>query len=349
MDLNLSRQEHKKKISILGAGSWGLTLSWLFSQGDNDIFLYTSNKEKAEKLNKENKLDKPVPVSFAPQSVIYTCDLAYAINNATIIVLCCTSQSMRDLTRKLASQLNGSVNQSKTEVKKPILVSAVKGLELGSLLRMSQVIDQELPASEICVLSGPNLAKEILQGLPTAAVVASANITAASEVQKILSQQKFRLYSNKDVIGVELGGTLKNVIAIAAGCADGLNLGANAKAALLTRGLAEMSRLAVHTGANPTTLAGLAGMGDLLATCAGSMSRNYNLGMEMAKGKSLPSILKETGAVIEGINTTAAVCKLSQNLNIELPIAKLVQAFLDGSLTPAQAIMTLMNRPLISE
>jgi glycerol-3-phosphate dehydrogenase (NAD(P)+) len=232
---------------------------------------------------------------------------------------------------------------------KPLLVSAVKGIELDSLKRMSEIIEEELPGLELCVLSGPNLAKEILQDLPTAAVIASKNASAASLVQKYLSVPKFRLYTNTDVIGVELGGTLKNVIAIAAGCADGLNLGANAKAALITRGLSEISRLAVFLGAKPTTLAGLAGMGDLLATCASPLSRNYHLGLEMAKGKSLQSILKETGAVIEGITTTTAICKISQNLNIELPIAKLVQAFLDGSLSPSEAIMALMNRPLISE
>ena len=214
---------------------------------------------------------------------------------------------------------------------------------------MSEVLAQELPNFETCVLSGPNLAKEILQGLPAATVIASNNMAAATQVQKILSVPKFRLYTNTDVIGVELGGTLKNVIAIAAGCADGLALGSNAKAALITRGLAEISRLAVSMGAKPSTLAGLAGMGDLLATCTSPLSRNYHLGAELAQGKSLQSILKETGAVIEGITTAQAVCNLGQTLNIELPIAKLVQACLDSSLSPSEAIMTLMNRPLISE
>jgi glycerol-3-phosphate dehydrogenase (NAD(P)+) len=265
-----------------------------------------------------------------------------AVSEANVIVFCCTSQSMRKLAEMVALNLEGTNN-------KPILVSAVKGLELDSLQRMSEVIEQEMPGFQICILSGPNLAKEILQGLPTAAVIASKNPSAASRVQAYLSVSKFRLYTNADVIGVELGGTLKNVIAIAAGCADGLNLGANAKAALITRGLAEITRLAVLLGAKPITLTGLAGMGDLLATCSSPLSRNYHLGLEMAKGKSLQSVLKETGAVIEGITTTAAVCKLSQNLNIELPIAKLVQALLDGSLSPSEAIMSLMNRPLVSE
>ncbi len=336
------KQNSEQIITIVGAGSWGLTLAWLFAQSENQVVLYTGNKEKLDKLNKHHKLDKPVKVDFIQNKVTFTDNLTFAVSQANIIVFCCTSQSMRDLTKRVALNL-------KEENSQAILVSAVKGLELDSLKRMSEVIEQELPGFELCVLSGPNLAKEILQGLPTAAVIASKNASAALAVQKYLSVPKFRLYTNADVIGVELGGTLKNVIAIAAGCADGLNLGANAKAALITRGLAEISRLALLLGAKPITLAGLAGMGDLLATCSSPFSRNYHLGLERAKGKSLQSILKETGAVIEGITTTAAVCKLSQNLNIELPIAKLVQAFLDGSLSPSEAIMTLMNRPLISE
>jgi glycerol-3-phosphate dehydrogenase (NAD(P)+) len=335
-------KEQKQIITILGAGSWGLTLSWLFSQSANEIVLYTGNKEKLEQLNKHRGLEKPVAVNFSQPNISFTSDLAQALQKANVIIFCCTSQSMRSLAKQVSPYLKKQNN-------KAILVSAVKGLELETLQKMSEILEQEIPGFEICVLSGPNLAKEISQGLPTATVIASKNPNSASAVQKYLSVPKFRLYTNTDVIGVELGGTLKNVIAIAAGCADGLNLGANAKAALITRGLAEISRLAVFLGAKPTTLAGLAGMGDLLATCASPLSRNYHLGLEMAKGKSLQSILKETGAVIEGITTTTAVCKLSQNLNIELPIAKLVQEFLDGSLPASEAIMTLMNRPLVSE
>ncbi len=343
----LSEEKHEPKITIMGAGSWGLTLASLFAQATKNITLYTSSVEKAQSLTKENKLDKPVPVHFTPGAVSFTNDLSLAIRESRIIILCCTSQSMRTLTKQIANCLK--TEEGSTNYQIPILVSAVKGLELDSLKRMTEVMEQEIPTVETCVLSGPNLAKEILLGLPTAAVIASKSTKASMQVQNLLSLPKFRLYTNTDVIGVELGGTLKNVIAIAAGCADGLNLGANAKAALITRGLAEMTRLAVHLGAKTTTLAGLSGMGDLLATCSSPLSRNFNLGMEMAKGKSLQNVLSETGAVIEGVTTTAAVCKLSEKLNIELPIAKLVQAFLDGSLTPAEAIMTLMNRPLISE
>lgn len=334
-------KENRKKVTLLGAGSWGLTLAWLFSQSENDIFLYSNNASKIAELNKNKKLDKPVKVNFEKQKITFINDLTIALDNSDILIFCCTSQSMRESAKKVAPFLKQS--------KLPIIVSAAKGLELSTLSRMSQILEQEITGAEICVLSGPNLAKEILEGLPTAAVIACKNADAASAVQKYLSVQKFRLYTNTDVIGVELGGTLKNVIAIAAGCADGLNLGANAKAALLTRGLAEMTRLAVLLGAKPTTLVGLAGMGDLLATSASPLSRNYHLGLEMGKGKSLQSVLKETGCVIEGITTTEAVCKLSKNLNIELPIAKLVQAFLDGSLSASEAIMTLMNRPLVSE
>jgi glycerol-3-phosphate dehydrogenase (NAD(P)+) len=188
-----------------------------------------------------------------------------------------------------------------------------------------------------------------VRGLPAASVIASANATTASAIQNELSIPKFRLYTNNDMIGVELGGTLKNVIAIAAGGADGLKLGSNAKAALLTRGLAEMTRLAVAMGAKPLTLAGLAGMGDLLATCETTTSRNYRLGNEFVKGKSLPDIFAEIGAVVEGVPTARAVCELSKRLKIDMPIAQQVDDGLSGKTSAEGAIMTLMSRPLGSE
>ena len=332
-------------ITVLGAGSWGLTLSWLFSEAGKSVCIYTNNQEKAEAIVKEYRIEKPLPVKFNAQKITVTSDLGQAIEQAHVIILCCTSQSMRSVAQRLA-QL---VKPRGEDQSPPILVSAVKGLELNSLKRMSEILEEILPGTKISVLSGPNLAREILQGLPAAAVVASQNIEIATYVQKVLTVPKFRLYSNTDVIGVELGGAFKNVIAIAAGGADGLDLGANAKSALLTRGLAEMTRLSMHMGAKPSTLAGLAGLGDLLATCSGPLSRNYNLGLEMTRGKSLQTIEAETGAVIEGVTTTQAVCQLGEAMNIDLPIARLVKILLDGSLSPTNAIMTLMNRPLVRE
>jgi glycerol-3-phosphate dehydrogenase (NAD(P)+) len=335
---------NSKTIAVLGAGSWGLTLAWLLSEAGKNVCLYTHSEEKAKIIARDHRIDKPLPVSLKPQFVSVTTNIAEAVNDKAVIILCCTAQSMRSVARSLAEHI-GALSGDKN----PVIVSAVKGLELHSFKRMSQILAEELPAAKIAVLSGPNLAKEILQKLPAAAVIASDDITVANLVQNLISVPNFRLYTNNDVIGVELGGTLKNVIAIAAGAADGFNLGANAKAALVTRGLSEIARLSVYLGAKPTTLAGLAGMGDLLACSSSPLSRNYNLGLQMAKGQSLENIMQETGAVIEGITTTEAACELGKKVNIELPVANLVQAFLTGSLTPSEAITTLMDRPLISE
>lgn len=333
----------RENIVVLGAGTWGMTLTRLLANAGKSVTLYTRNKDKADSLKKTRKMEKPVAIEINGEVVI-TSDLSEAIAKASIIIICCTSQSMRSLCEDLAPHFS-----SRTQGKKPVLVSAVKGLELDSLKRMSEVISELIPGTNVCSLSGPNLAEEILAGLPTAAVVASQDFATAASVQKLLSVPRFRIYSNGDIIGVELGGTLKNVIAIAAGGSDGLSLGANAKAALLTRGLAEMTRLSSYMGAKSNTLSGLAGMGDLIATCAGPTSRNYRLGMELARGKKLAQVKEEVGAVIEGIPTTAAVCELSKRLGVELPIADLVQTTLLGEIEPEKAIMALMARPLASE
>ncbi|MDR3614845.1 MAG: NAD(P)-dependent glycerol-3-phosphate dehydrogenase [Candidatus Obscuribacterales bacterium] len=331
------------KLAVLGAGSWGATLARTFASAGRNVHLYTRDDDKAEFINSHHLITKPITVDI-PENVLASSDLASVVEGARILVFCCTSQSVRELATKVQEILSGLEQKFK-----PIIVSAVKGLELSTLYRMSEVILDVIPDIDVCCLSGPNLASEILRGLPAAAVIASSNQATASIIQKELSISKFRLYTNADMIGVEFGGTTKNVIAIAAGASDGLNLGANAKAALLTRGLAEMTRLSVAMGAKPLTLAGLAGIGDLLATCDGAASRNYRLGNLFVKGKALEDIFAEIGAAIEGVPTAKAICELSQRLNIDLPIATQVQAALSGKTSPEGAIMTLMSRPLASE
>jgi glycerol-3-phosphate dehydrogenase (NAD(P)+) len=214
---------------------------------------------------------------------------------------------------------------------------------------MSEVIEEVIPGYTVASLSGPNLASEILGGKPACAVIGCHWLDQAAWLQGRLSLPNLRLYSNSDIIGVELGGTLKNVIAIAAGVSDGLGLGANSKAALLTRGLAEITRLAVRLGAKPLTMSGLAGMGDLLATAAGPQSRNYKLGLELAGGGTTDGILKEMEVAVEGVPTTYAVCELSKRLGLELPIAAQFEATLKGKSSPEEAIMALMTRPLSAE
>ena len=231
----------------------------------------------------------------------------------------------------------------------PNLVSAAKGLELKSLKRMSEVLESYLPNAKVLSLSGPNLAYEIRSGLPSASTVAARDIEVAREVQMSLSTKTFRLYASDDLAGVELGGTLKNVIAIAAGASDGLKLGVNAKSALLTRGLKEMVRLSQALGAKESTLFGLSGMGDLIATCEGPLSRNYRIGKFLAENLTLEEAIEKVGSLAEGVETTHAVCELSKKVSIDLPIAFQVQATLKGITTPKKSIMTLMQRPLALE
>jgi glycerol-3-phosphate dehydrogenase (NAD(P)+) len=330
------------KISVLGAGSWGATLTWLLANAGRNVSLWTHSADKLVQLQETRRLGKPLPITI-PEGVGICPDLEACVTDADLILFVCTAQSMRSVADKVA----GAVKKGR--VRNPVLVSAAKGLELTSDLRMTEILREAVPSAPACALSGPNLAAEILNGLPCASVVACEDEGVARAAQELLSVPTMRLYTNNDVIGVEMGGALKNVIAIAAGVVDGLDLGTNAKAGLMTRGLAEMTRLAVAKGAQPTTLSGLAGMGDLVATCYSSLSRNYRLGYRMARGDSVESAQRELGATAEGVTTAEAVCELSRKLGIELPIAEQVNSILKGQNTPKLAIMSLMTRPLASE
>lgn len=345
--------ENPTKIAILGAGSWGGTLARAFAMAGKDVNLWTREESKAQALSVSRKLEKPLSIDF-PDSVLISADLESCLRERQIIILACTSQSMRSVAQLVKAKLKSSHpvaagrSTSETEVL-PVLVSAAKGLELDSFQRMSEILEDVLPEFPICSLSGPNLAFEILHGLPTASVIACKDDAIAKYVQAELTIPTLRMYSNTDIIGVELGGSFKNVIAIAAGGVDGLKLGTNAKAALLTRGLAEMTRIAVTMGARASTLAGLAGLGDLMATCSSDLSRNYRLGKMIACGQSPQAAIESLGAVAEGVNTARAVCSLAHKMSVELPIANQVEASLKGDISPQKAIMNLMTRPLVSE
>lgn len=335
-------------ITVLGAGSWGLTLSAVLAGAGAIVTVWSARQEKIDLLLARRRVEKPMPVVIPP-AVQLTSDLAAAVTGAQVILLCCTAQSMRQVCQKLAPVL-AQCSQRPL----PVLVSAAKGIETGSYKRMSEVVSETVFAAgaasaPVCALSGPNLAFEVLSGLPTASVVACADEASARYAQERLSTKTFRVYHNTDIVGVELGGALKNIIAIAAGVVDGLKLGTNAKSALMTRGLAEMTRLAVALGARPVTLAGLAGMGDLIATCDSVLSRNYRIGLALALGDELAQAQSDIGAVAEGVTTTLAVCELSKQLGIEMPIATQVAATLNGETTPREAIMNLMKRPLVGE
>lgn len=326
-------------LSILGAGSWGLTLAHMLGQKPGyNVRVFCRNEERSARLSQGQIIDKPRQQALTP-SVKISSDLASVVSGADYLLLACTSQGMRELLEALKA-LNMPL---------PVLISAVKGLELATNMRMSEVIESVVPGSKVAALSGPNLALEVLNGLPTASVVAASDLELAKSLRAVLSAPKFRVYANDDLPGVEIGGTVKNVIAIAAGICDGLGLGVNAKASLLTRGLAETTRLAVRLGAQASTLSGLAGMGDLFATCESNLSRNYQVGFGLAKGKALSNILEDLGQVAEGVPTASAVCELSIRLGLELPIAGQVESTLKGISTPAAAIDALLSRPLARE
>ena len=341
------------KIAVLGAGSWGATLARVLALTGKDVTLWTRDENKAALLIEKRHVEKPLSISL-PESVEISADLERSLHGRQIIIFACTSQSLRSVAQLVKTRIKcpsavaagRAVDFSENN---PVLVSAAKGLELTSFLRMSQILEEVLPSFPVCSLSGPNLAIEVLKGLPTATVIACKDGSVAKRVQSQLTISSLRMYSNEDIVGVELGGSFKNVIAIAAGGVDGLALGANAKAALMTRGLAEMTRLAVTMGARAGTMAGLAGLGDLMATCSSELSRNYRLGKMIAQGLSPEAALESLGAVAEGANTARAVCQLAAKMSIELPIAMQVEAALRGDISPQKAIMNLMTRPLVSE
>lgn len=328
------------KLTVLGAGCWGLTLAWLLTDNFDEVCIWGRSVDLSEELMKTKKVTKPLTVELN-EKVQITSDLKQAIDNADIILIVVATSGIRDVCQKL-KEAGIKENQ--------ILVNTSKGLELPSLMTMSEVIKQELPESKFAVLSGPTLAKEVLMGLPTAASVASDDTEIAEFVQQNLTVPgKFRLYTNTDVIGVELGGSLKNVIAIASGFADAMKLGDNCRGALLTRGMAEVVRVSVALGAKPSTLYGLSGMGDLIATCSSPLSRNYTVGSMLGKGKKIDDILAELGSVAEGVKTSKAVCELAEKLKIEVPVSTAIYEAVYTDITPEEVLEKLMNRKLKKE
>lgn len=328
------------KLTVLGPGCWGLTLAWLLNNNFDEICVWGRTQDISEELRTEKKTTKPLTVEL-DKKVEITDDLNKAIENADIILLVVATSGIRPVCKQL---------KEAGLKKEQILVNLSKGLELPSLKRMSEVIKDELPESKLVVLSGPTLAKEILNGCPTAASVASSDMQAAEFVQKHLNvPSKFRLYTNSDVIGVELGGSLKNVIAIASGFADAMKLGDNCRGTLLTRGMAEMVRVGVALGASPSTLYGLSGMGDLIATASSPFSRNFTVGSMLGQGKKINDILNELGSVAEGVKTSKALCELAAKLGLEVPVSNAIYEAVYTDITPKEILDKLMNRKLKQE
>lgn len=328
------------KLTVLGPGCWGLTLAWLLNNNFDEICVWGRKEDISDELRNEKRTTKPLTVEL-DKKVEITDDLKYAIDGAEIILLVVATSGIRPVCKQLREA--GLKNEQ-------ILVNLSKGLELPSLKRMSEVIKDELPDSKLVILSGPTLAKEILNGCPTAASVASDDMEAAEFVQKHLNvPSKFRLYTNSDVVGVELGGSLKNVIAIASGFADAMGLGDNCRGSLLTRGMAEIVRISVALGASPSTLYGLSGMGDLIATCSSPFSRNFTVGAMLGKGKKIDDILNELGSVAEGVKTSKALCELAAKLNLEVPVSSAIYEAVYTDITPDEVLNKLMNRKLKQE
>lgn len=328
------------KLTVLGAGCWGLTLAWLLTDNFGEVVVWGREHDLSDDLVQNKHTSKPLEVQLASKVEI-TSDMEAAIKDADIILNVVATSGTRNVCENL----------KKSGIKpEQILVNASKGIELPSLMRMSEVIKDVLPEQKLAILSGPTLAKEVLNGLPTAASVASDNRETAEFVQKTCSVPgKFRLYTNSDVVGVELGGSLKNVIAIASGFAHEMGLGDNCAGTLLTRGMAEIVRVSINLGANPSTLYGLSGMGDLVATCSSPMSRNYTVGSMLAKGKKVDDILKELGSVAEGVKTSKAICELAKKLDIEVPISNAIYEAVYTDITPKELLAKLMNRKLKEE
>jgi glycerol-3-phosphate dehydrogenase (NAD(P)+) len=324
------------RIGVVGAGAWGTALAIsLARRGGHSLVLWSYDADLAEEMKETGVNSQFLPGYVVPADVVVTSDLAETVSGANIVLCVTPSEHMRRVVGQIAPMLE----------REQIVVSATKGLEEKSLLRMSQVI-ASVTNSACGVVSGPTFAAEVAAGIPTAMVAASAVPEVALTIQREFGSSTLRLYTNDDVAGVELGGSLKNVIAMAAGVVNGLNLGYNAGAALITRGIAEITRLAVACGGRRQTLAGLSGLGDLVLTCTGSLSRNRTVGIELGKGRELDDVLADLhGKVAEGVKCTAAALGLAARYGVEMPITEQMDAILHRGKSPKEAIRELMARP----
>jgi glycerol-3-phosphate dehydrogenase (NAD(P)+) len=329
------------RVAVIGAGSWGTTVAGLAGQS-TDTTLWCRRNELADIIQSTRYNTDYLPGFEIPENVSATADIGTAVEDVHAIVMAVPSHGFREVLVEIIPRIGDDV---------PI-VSLTKGIEQDTLLTMTGVVmsvSPNTPADEVGVLTGPNLASEIALGQPTAAVVAMRNPETAQRLQAVFMSPTFRVYTNDDVVGCEMGGSLKNVMAIAAGMSDGLGFGDNTRAALITRALAELTRLGVALGGRAETFAGLAGMGDLVATCISPASRNHKVGFALARGQSLDNIVQEMNMVAEGVKTTQAVLDIAAKARIEMPIAQHVGQVLYEGLSPREAVLSLMTREARSE
>ena len=331
-----------KKVAIIGGGSWGTALALVLAQKSRHVRLWVYEAELADAINRDHRNILYMPDCELPSTIRATHSLAEALAESEMAVMVVPSRHFRKVSEDMKQHLRPET----------IVVSATKGIENQTLCRMSQILEEVLRGyigSNVVAISGPSFAKEVARGNPTAIVVASHDRKLAEFVQSELSSPTLRLYTCNDMVGVELGGAVKNVIAIAAGVCAGLGYGSNSLAALITRGLAEMTRLVIACGGKPKTLAGLSGIGDLVLTCTGELSRNRSVGLQLGQGKKLDEIIAGMRMVAEGVPTTQATLALARKHHVEMPITEQMDAVLNHGRVARQAIRELMERPLKEE
>ncbi|MCK5219094.1 NAD(P)-dependent glycerol-3-phosphate dehydrogenase [bacterium] len=327
-------------VAVIGAGAWGTTLALILSRKGCPVRLWEYFPDYARKLAETRENPKFLPGVHIPENITISADIEKTAADCREIVLAVPAQKLRAVAKRLAG--SGF---------KPLrVITASKGIERGSLARMSEVVRQEFgPGPEVCVLSGPSHAEEVSRAMPCSLVAASENEKNAQTVQELFSTENLRVYTSLDVVGVELGGALKNVIALAVGMVDGLGLGDNSKAALITRGLAEIGRLGKSLGANPETFAGLSGIGDLIVTCTSLHSRNRRVGEEIGRGRQLDEILEGMEMVAEGVETARSAKQLGERMKVEMPITFQINRILFEDIPPLEAVRDLMRRPRKAE
>lgn len=332
----------RKTAAVLGAGSWGTVLAMVLADNGFEVMMWARRESAVREINDQHQNTRYIPDIHLPRSVRATTSIADAVRDRETVLFVVPSQSMREVARSAAIHLQ----------KDALIVHASKGFELDSLKRMSEVLKEELPTElqeRIAVLSGPSHAEEVAKKSPTTVVVSSEQPQTAEMAQSVLINPYFRVYTNPDVVGVEVGGSLKNIIALGAGLSDGLGFGDNAKAALITRGLAEITRLGMAMGARPITFAGLAGVGDLVVTCTSRHSRNWRAGHMLSQGMSLDEVLQRMGMVVEGVKTTQAAHRLARQYQVEMPITHELHAVLFDRKDPRRAVEDLMSRGKTNE
>lgn len=323
-----------KKVAVIGSGSWGTALAVMLQKHGHDVVIWSRRQDAVEQMQKERENKEYLPGVLLPEGLDITAEREKAVKDAEIIILSVPSKAVRQTTMDFAPHLKP--NQ--------VLVNVAKGLEENSLKRLSQVIQECVPQCQVCVLSGPSHAEEVAREIPTTCLIASENAETAKMVQGEFMNPRFRLYTNTDMIGVEMGAALKNVMALAAGISDGLGFGDNTKAAIMTRGIAEMSRLGIEMGGKLETFAGLSGIGDLIVTCTSMHSRNRRAGILLGQGKTLAETLAEIKMVVEGVNTVQAAYTLAKEHNVEMPITNAIYEVLFQGKNAEQAVLDLMSR-----